>query len=332
MKNSKPIIAVLCAIVLIFSLVACAQQKAKTEKVTQVVTDANGQAVTGENGEAVTEEVMAQVVTDKDGKAVTEIVTGTDGKPLTTVVNKKYVNVTQAVTQAPSGKTTKAKEYPSQTTTKKKKGKKTSTTKKGSKPTTTKKGKTAPNTPANVSKLTASSITQTSLKLSWNSVKCSGYQLAVSSDGGKTWKYLEKEYKATSYTVKKLVSNTVYLFRVRAYNTNSAGKTPSDWKTVKAKTKATTEARKIKISVMLPIDGEIEDVLSIYINNKKVKSETVHCNGDTFEFTTKEEYKGEVEITASLEKHGTITIKTDKSKASLEVPLARIPVLIDDED
>ena len=40
MKNSKAVIAVLCAIVLIFSLAACAQQKAKMEKVAQVVAKA----------------------------------------------------------------------------------------------------------------------------------------------------------------------------------------------------------------------------------------------------------------------------------------------------
>jgi hypothetical protein len=130
LKNSKAIIAVLCALVLIFALAACAQQKAKTESVTQVVTNENGEVVTGSNGEALTEELEAQIVTDKDGKAVTEIVTGTDGKPLTTVKDNKYVNVTQVVTQSKGGKTTAS-------TAKSGTSKATSTTKKGGSKTTT---------------------------------------------------------------------------------------------------------------------------------------------------------------------------------------------------
>ena len=151
MKNSKALIAALCAIVLIFSFAACTQQKAKTENVTQVVTNENGEAVTGENGEAITEEVEAQIVTDADGKAVTEVVTGSNGTPLTTVQNNKYVNVTQAVTVPYSGsgnksaasKTENGKKSSGSNTTKKSQ----KTTKKGKKTTTTTTTTTKPTQP-----------------------------------------------------------------------------------------------------------------------------------------------------------------------------------------
>lgn len=337
MKNSKAVIAVLCMIVLIFSLAACAGQKAKMEKVAQVVTDSNGVPVTGVDGAVVTEEVMAQVVTDSNGKAVTEIVTGTNGKPLTTVVDDKYVTVTQVVTTSPNNTThpvtvtTKAATAPTTTTTTTKKSK--TTTKKSKKKTTTKKqGKAAPKAPADVTNLSASSITTTSVKLSWNKVIASGYQIAISSDGGNSWKYLKEEYIGNSYTAKGLVSNTAYVFRVRAYNKNSAGKTTSKWKTVKTKTKADTTLRKIKIIVELPVDGNMKDDLTITVNNKTVKTAKVNLNGNKYTFTTENLYKGEVEITASLKAHGSITVKTDKSECSLAVPLSKIPVLTEDED
>ena len=230
MKNSKALIAVLCAIVLIFSFAACAKQKGKTENITQVITDANGEVVTNESGEALTEEIEAQIVTDENGKAVTEVVTGTDGKPLTTVVNNKYVNVTQVVT-APQGKTTSTAAK-----------KTTATTKKGSSKTTT----------------------------------------------------------ATT--------------------------------TTKATTKS-NKPRKIKITVLLPTDAGLEDTLTISINGKEVKKAKVKLdNLADYSFTTEDKYKGEVEITAALEKHGSATVKTSDASVKFEISYDGIPVLIDDED
>ncbi|MBQ9532243.1 MAG: fibronectin type III domain-containing protein [Eubacterium sp.] len=333
MKNSKAVIAVLCIIVLIFSFAACTQQKAKMEKVAQVVTNENGEVVTGVNGEAITEEVMAQVVTDSEGKAVTEVVTGTNGKPLTTVVDKKYVNVTQVVTAAPSS--TQAHSYPSTTganTTKAGKTKKSTTTTKKSDKTTKKQPKKAPEAPSDVTNLTASSVTKSSVKLSWSKVSCFGYQVSYSTDLGKTWSYIKNEYKSTSITVNKLESNTLYIFRVRAYNQNSAGKTPSKWKTLKVKTKVNTDSRKIKINVQLPTDSNIEDELTVEINNKEVKKLKVKLDGSTYSFTTSTSYKGEVEVYASLKDHGSKAIKTDKNECDIEVGLERIPVIGEDED
>ena len=324
MKNSKGIIAILCAIVLIVSLAACAQQKGKTENVTEAVTDENGEVVTDKNGEVVTQELEAQmVVTDADGKTVTEVVTDKSGKPLTTVINNKYVNVTQAVTVGNGTQSTTA-----QKSTNAKKTKKKKTTSSAS----TTKNPNAPKAPANISSLKVSDETKSSLKLSWSKVDCTAYQISFSADGGETWEYLEKEYNKTSYNVKDLISDTVYLFRVRAYNKNDAGTTPSAWKTVKAKTKVNNEPRKIKISIELPIDGDIEDELVIMVGGKEVKKEIVELKGDIYTFTTKEEYKGEVEIYAALKDHGSDSVKTDKAECRLSLPLTRIPVLIDDED
>ena len=324
-KHSKALIAVLCAIVLIFSLAACAQQKGKTEKVTQVVTNENGEAVTGENGELITEEVEAQIITDANGKAVTEVVTGQNGQPLTTVVNNSYVNVTQVVTSQKS-----------QTTA----GNKTATTKKSEK-TTKKKSKTtttqsasdnAPKAPENISSLSVSDISETSLKLNWSKVSCTGYQIAISEDGGVSWAYLEKDYTKTTYTVKDLISNTDYIFRVRAFNKNNDGTSASEWKSTNAKTKENKDKRKITISIELPVDGDADDVLTVTIDGKEIKKEKVKLDGSTVSFTTEEKYKGEVEINASLADHGADTIKTDKAECKLTLPLTRIPVLIDDED
>ena len=334
MKNSKVIIAILCAIVLIFSLAACAQQKGKTENVTQAVTNENGEVVTGENGEAITEEIAAQIVTDAQGKAVTEVVTGTDGKPLTTIQNNKYVNVTQIVTQPVSGgnnsntqqgKTSKGSGSTAASTTKKADSKADTTA-------TTKKKSNYPADPKSVSSLSASGVTLTSVKLSWGKLDCSGYQIACSTDGGANWKYLEKAYTKTSYTAKELISNTNYIFRVRAFNKNSEGTAYSKWKSVKVKTKEETTPRKITVSVVLPMSSAEDRVLTVKIDGKEIKKANVKLNGETYSFTTDEKYKGEVEITASLNTGEKASAKTDKEECLLEILYDGIPVIADDED
>ena len=236
MKNSKAIIAVLCALVLLFSLAACAQQKGKTEKITQVVTNENGEIVTDANGEALTAELEAQIVTDENGKAVTEIVTGADGKPLTTVKDNKYVNVTQVVTVAQGAKT--------------------------------------------------------------------------SSTSGKSGSTTKASGSKTTSTTKKSSSTTTA-----------------------STTKKSNKARKIKITVLLPTDAGVKDVLTISVNGKEVKKTEVELvNLAEYSFTTSDKYKGEVEITATLEKHGSATVKTDAAEIEFEISYDGIPVLVDDED
>lgn len=334
MKNSKIIIAVLCAIVLLFSLAACAGQKAKTENITQVVTDENGEAVTGENGEAITEEIAAQIVTDAQGKAVTEVVTGTDGKPLTTVRDNKYVNVTQVVTVPASqkaagntqqGNSTKSGGSTKEATTKKT-GSKTEST------LTTKKQNSAPVKPKDISLLSTSDITKTSVNLSWGKVDCSGYQIAFSTDAGLTWTYLEKAYTKTSYTAKNLISDTNYIFRVRAFNKNSKGTASSKWKKVNVKTKENTSPRKIAVSVELPINASDSRTLTVKIDGKEVKKAQVKLDGSVFSFTTDEKYKGEVEITASLDSGEKASVKTDKAECTLIIEYSGIPIIAEDED
>ncbi len=187
-----------------------------------------------------------------------------------------------------------------------------------------------PSAPSAITSLTASDITTSSLKLTWKSVKCAGYQISMSSDES-TWKSLETSYtKGNTYTVNKLNSNTEYAFRVRAYNKNSAGKTYTKWKTVKAKTDE--KPRAIKITVLLPIDEGKSDTLNITVNNELVDTAEVTLSGGSYEFTTNEEYIGEIKITASLSEHGSATVTTESSECTLEVPLNGIPTLIDDND
>ena len=333
MKNSKAIIAVLCAVVLIFSLAACAQQKAKTESVTQAVTNENGEIVTDKNGAAVTEELQAQIVTDAEGKAITEVVTGTDGKPLTTVKDNKYVNVTQVVTaknsNAPSGNATGSTTVKT-STTKASKDKKTTKSEKAS--STTKKSTSKVKAPEAITKLKASDVTQTSFKLSWNKVDCTGYRIMFSTDGGARWSYFERKYSKTSYTANGLISDTNYIVKVVAYNSKSGKTAEGKGKQVAVKTKANTKSRKIKIHIVLPIDSNMEDTLTIFIDGKEIKKEKVRLDGSAYTFTTDEKYKGEVEIRAELKEHGAEILLTDKEECTIEVPLGKIPILIDDED
>ena len=333
MKNSKAIIAVLCAVVLIFSLAACAQQKTKTESITQAVTNENGEIVTDENGAAVTEELQAQIVTDAQGKAITEVVTGKDGKPLTTVKDNKYVNVTQVVTaksgNASGSKTSESTSAKASTT----KASKDKTTKAETTSSTTKKGESKVKAPAAITSLKASDITQTSFKLSWNKVDCTGYRIMFSPDGGARWSYLERDYKnKTSYTAKGLISDTNYIVKVVAYNSKSGKTAEGKGKQIAVKTKANTKSRKIKINIVLPADSNMEDTLIISIDGKEIKKDKVKLDGSTYTFTTEDKYKGEVEIKAELKEHGAEILLTDKEECIIEVPLGRIPILIDDED
>jgi hypothetical protein len=311
MKKSKSIIAVLMVFVIIASFVACSSKNTEepTTEVTQAVTDSSGEVVTSDNGEVVTESVQGEAVTDSKGEVVTEVVTAKNGTAVTNASGKTVTQVVVTpVTQANGTTTTKK----SETT---KASEKETTTKSSKDKTTTKATVTKPAKPANISSLKASSVDDTSVKLSWSSVDCKGYQIAVSYDGGFNWTTLESSYtKGTTYTVKNLTSMTEYNFRVRAYNQNSAGKSTSDWKTLSVTTSESDTSKYLTIYVILPKDNSTEDTLTISIDGKVVHTADVKLNGSKYEYKTDKKYKGAVDIVATLTNNkSSQTIRSDKN-------------------
>ena len=295
--NKKISIALVVLIVLSMVFVACSKN-AKDEEatVTQVVTD--------ENGEVVTELVTGSVVTDAEGSTVTEVVTNAQGEKVT---NSQGGDITQVVTKAPNGSTKKD---------------------------TTVSTLPKPDKPGNISKLKASSVTQTGLKLTWSGVKCDGYQIAYSSDNGYNWTYLEKDYNKTSYTVSKLTSYTKYQFRVRAFNENKAGISASSWETVTVTTKANEEiSRKIKVSVILPNNGGIEETVTVYVNGEKDGTITAKLDGSTISYTTVKKYKGVANVKASLKSMGYArAVNTDKESCEIDFSSEGIKILDGEDD
>ena len=318
MKKYRSIIAILAAVVMVCSLIACTQ-KPHTESVTQAVTDENGEVVTGENGEIVTEEIEAQVVTDKNGAPVTEVVTDGEGKPVTTVKDGKYQNVTQVVTASKSGSaTTKASANSKKKTT--------TTTKKAAKTTKAPvKKPTAPSAPSDL-KGTAG---ENSVSLSWKGVKCSGYEVKAVDENSKTVSSFKT--KEISAVVKNLASYTKYTFSVRAYNTNSAGTSVSKWVSKSVTTKESDKSHNITLNIKLPIDSNKEDILTIKIGDDKY-TEKVNLNGSTYTFKSPKKYKGVVKITASLKSAGSsFSGKTDKETYSIDISGTGIDI-VDGED
>ena len=320
MKNYKSIIAVVVAVVLISSLIACTQ-KAPTETVTQAVTNENGEFVTDANGELVTEEIEAQVVTDKNGNPVTEVVTDGEGKPVTTVKDGEYVNVTQVVTEAAG--TTKSG---TKTTTKK------GTTTKKSEGKTTKKGAVKkPDAPAAISKISAGNIKENSVELTWSKVKCSGYQVQYSTDGV-NFVYLNKNTSATSLKVDGLISYTKYTFRVRAFNKNSAGTTVGKWVKTTATTKASDSKRYITFKFLLPMNSSKEDTLIIKIGDDRYE-EKVTLDGKPHTFKTPKKYKGAVKYSVTYKSTGTgASGKTDKDFCEVDLTATGIYIIDGDDD
>ncbi|MFR5875155.1 MAG: fibronectin type III domain-containing protein [Eubacterium sp.] len=326
MKKYKGIIAVLMAFVIVCTLVACSSQggNEETSEITQAVTDENGELVTDENGEVVTEAVEGEVVTDANGEAVTEVVTAKNGEAVTNSNGKKVV---QYVTAAPSSGSKTTKKSDKSTT------KKSDDTTKADNTSTTKKPISKPKAPANVSSLKASDIEPDSVKLSWSKVDCTGYQIAMSSNNGGTWKTIESAYtKGTTYTVKNLTSMTDYNFRVRAYNKNSAGTTASAWKDVKVTTAESDTSRKLTFTFVLPNNNGIEDTLTIKIDGKVVDTVTVKCDGSEYKYTTEKKYKGAVDVVATLKKsNASRAVRTDKD-VRIDLSVTGIDVLEAEDD
>lgn len=191
-----------------------------------------------------------------------------------------------------------------------------------------------PDKPANVTSLKASSVTSSSVTLTWKKVKCTAYRVRVFDTKGNKLK--DVTCKGNSYKVTKLESYTSYEFRVRAYNENDAGKSESKDSSITATTKSANTQRKIKISVLLPKNSAKSDTLNIYITNgkktEKVKSAKVKCDGSTYTFTTSKKYQGVVTIKAELVDSKTSdSVKTDKKSVTLNLTKIGI-VQIDGED
>ena len=333
MKNYKVFISVLLAVVLISSLIACSQNSQNPQEqttdgnsVTQAVTDDSGEIVTDENGDLVTEKVEAELVTDENGNAVTEVVTDAKGEPVTIEENGDYVNVTQNASQSSTtdGKSGTAKKGEKSTTAKSKK-------KKAEKKTTEKVIK-KPKAPSIPSKITFSDVEENKVKISWSSVKCSGYQVQYSY-GDVAFANLTDSTQNTSMTVDGLVSYTEYTFRVRAFNKNSAGTSVSKWVTKSVKTKAADDKRSISLKISLPVNANREDTLIIKIDDDEPEKMQVNLDGSSVTFTSKKKYKGLVKISLKLkDEKSSVEFKTDKDYYEVEIPHAGIYVLEGGED
>ncbi len=320
----KSFVVILAAVMLLSTLIACTQ-KPQTETVTQAVTGKNGEIVTDENGELVTEEVEVQVVTDANGQPVTEIVTDGEGKAVTRVENGEYVKVTQAVTEGSGGSDGGKKSSTAKTekTTKK--------SNKKSKKSTTKAPVKKPASPSKPSKLSASSVKEESLVLSWSGVKCSGYQVQYSDDGV-NFSYLSKNTSSTKMTVDGLVSYTKYTFRVRAFNKNSAGTSVSKWVKTTATTKAANDKRYITFKVNLPTKANEEDTLIITVDGDEYRKK-VNLDGSTVTIKTDKKYKGLVKFKATLKNTGSAySGKTDKDICEFDLSGNGIYVFDGDDD
>lgn len=328
----KKKIALILAVIMIISVcfVACSNNNDETEVLTsvQTVTDANGEDVTDENGEVVTEIVEIEEVTDEDGKTVTD----SNGKVVTTV---KSGSSSKNNNSSPNSNADSKSDNQNTSSNNNKDDSNDNTNNDSDdndkKPTS--KPENKPEKPDNVENLKTSDVAMDSVTLNWKSVKCTAYEISYSLDE-KDWTVLEKEYKKTSYTAKKLTSYTKYYFRVRAYNKNDAGKSASNWATVEVTTTANENyERKLVVSVILPNKAGKSDTITVYIDGEKDGSFTAELDGTTYEYKTKEEYKGLVTVKVDFKDSGiTRSTKTDKESVELDFSGDGIKILEGEDD
>ena len=250
----------------------------------------------------------------KDNAAVTEVsaVTDENGEVLTNEAGEVVTEIVTETASAPSGSGTAA------TTQSSGSSGNTNTIKK-------------PDAPKNISGFKIGEVTENSIELSWNKTDCDGYQIYYSLVGTNgTWSYLEKAYTGNTYTVKNLDAYTDYYFCVRAYNSNAAGTSTSEWTEVlSAKTKALEKARKITFTVRLPMDSNKDETLTLWIGNEKVYEGTVKMNGETVSFETEKEYKGVVKAWVEIKGEG-VSLNKDTGSASVEFDASAIGIDIID--
>ena len=306
MKQFKNVISVLLAVVLIATaFAACKDNKKDSKKkqesatVTVAVTDENGETVTDKNGETVTEVISADDASAASQGGVVKVEGSTAAGNAAGASNGG--NNTSKSSNGKNGNNNNNAKNTSKNTIKK---------------------PAAPATP----KLSVGEITKDSVTLSWNAVKCNAYQLQYRLADG-TWQDAAKKTSATKITLKNLQPYTDYEFRLRAYNENKAGVSASKWATAKAKTKEDEKYnRKINISVQLPYDSNEDDTLRIYVRESGAKKWTlveeskVKCNKTVHEFTTKDKFKGLVEVRAELVNHkASSSTKTNGDSCKLEI-------------
>ena len=304
MKSFKTVISVILAVTLIACVFgACKETKKKEDNTeTQIVT------VTDENGE---------VVTDKNGEVVTSVSSESESEGGVVVIDDDDDNNKKL----PAEKTDKKDDKKDN----KNKDKKDSTSKK--------EAITKPAAPDKITGLKVSNVTKDGLLLSWNGVKCDYYQLQYKK-AGKEWKTVKDSMTSTKVSFEKALDTyTVYYFRVRAINENSAGKSATKWAEIKATTKADEKVERfIRVKALLPVDSNVEDTLLIYVNGKLDKEVKIHCNGKTKSVDTTKKYKGLVEVKAVLKSHKTSNkAKTDKDSITLDLTSIGIDQDVDDD-
>lgn len=83
--------------------------------------------------------------------------------------------------------------------------------------------------------------------------------------------------------------------------------------------------RQMDVYVVLPNDGNVSDMLYVYVNgelvNKDGKGEAVTLNGQVFHFKTDESYTGSVTVEARLENYGT-SAKQKSNNTSSQIVVA----------
>lgn len=193
-----------------------------------------------------------------------------------------------------------------------------------------------PDAPEAVSGVKVSDATEDSLTVSWNKVKCDGYQVSYSEDNISWTNYptdLNTLYTSTSLKLSGLKPYTRYYFSVRAYNINEAGASASAWSgTVYGDTLEVKESREITVSVKLPYDSGLRDTLEIWVDDELAFSGDVLLNGTEFTVTLDKKYKGVVTVWAGLKDEDVSTqVNCGGYDASLDLSAIGIDVVAEDE-
>lgn len=326
MKNKNTIIAILVAVALIAAGVVLAvtgkfapddkEESTSAEVVSSVtvaVTDENGEAVTDEAGEVVTE-VLTNVVAVTDGKGNTVYVPAeqaatTSGSAVSQGGNESGGETSgnqpsEQSTSAPNG----AASTSAQSTTAATTANTTASTTTG----TTQAPITKPSRPDDVSNLRAGKITENSIELKWDKVKCDYYLVSMSNEENGEYQPIGTDNNNTKIASNNLVvtglqPGTVYYFAVWAVNENQAGKMNSaNPAKEKFETGVITVPRKINIHVIAPMKSAQEDTVTFWIKEEKGKWEEIgaspiYLDGETHTYVTEKEYSGSVVVYAKIE-------------------------------